>query len=177
MDKAQRVKTLIESGRFQEADRSWLEQVPEDRLSTLEAAPSNPDPKPAPASAPVAAAAEPPQAPQPVSQGVSPMTAEQYISQAPPELQESLREGLRVQQARRNELITALKATGRCDYTDDQLTAMQTGELERLIKLAAVPPPPSFVGRLNLRSREESSSGVPPAPSLADSIRAARQRN
>lgn len=170
-DKAARIKTLIESGRFKETDRPWLEQIPDDRLEAIEATPPAAPVADPPAATVVAQAPAPPA----ITAGPTPVTAEQYISMAPPELQESLREGLRVQQARRAEVITALKATGRCDYTDTELGAMQTGSLERLLKLADVPEPPSFVGRLNTRRQEPE--GVPPPPSLADAIRVARERD
>jgi hypothetical protein len=171
MDKAQRVNALISGGRFLETDRTWLEQIPEDRLGALEAAPPA-APQNTENSAASTITTSNPAATATVSSTVA-LTAEQYIAQAPPELQESLREGLRVQQERRNQVLAALKATGRCDFSDAELTNMGTASLERLLKLADVVPPPSFVGRVNTRDRSKPE-GVPAPPDLGTAIRAAR---
>lgn len=184
MNVAQRIKALIESGRFKEEDRSWLEKVPEDRLSTLEQAaspqqPTTPAPQAPSTPAPSTPAPSVPSGPStpPAPSGMTTnaaMTAEQYINQAPTELQDSLREGLRVQQERRSQIITSLKGTGRCDFTDEQLAAMPTPQLERLLKLADAPAPVVYGGRLSSRTREEQ--GVPPPPNLTQIIQDKRKR-
>lgn len=174
MDKSQRVNALISGGKFLETDRTWLEQVPEERLSALESAPATaPAATPPAATVPAATTVAAAVAPVATTTTVAEVTAEEYISKAPKDIQESLREGLRVQQERRSGYIAALKATGRCAFTDAEMAAMPTDQLERLMKLAEVPEPPSFVGRLNTRTNK-GPEPVPAPPNLQEKIRANR---
>jgi hypothetical protein len=200
MDKAQRIKALIEksNGRYLETDRTWLESVPEDRLSALEAsAGAKEEPKPQnPPAPPLADPAQTPPVPPtmptnppippaqpttsaqqpPIQQGVTPQTAEQFISLAPAEIQESLREGLRASTERRNSVITALKSTNRCQFSDQELAGMSIQGLERLLALANVPPPTTFSMAGLPRATEQKPEGVPKPPSIIDEIRTARSK-
>ena len=74
-----------------------------------------------------------------------------------------LEDGMRTQEQRRTELITQLKASNRCDYTDDELKTMRIKDLERLAKLAAVP---SYAGQApaNLAAGGTNEDSVPEAP-------------
>ena len=60
-------------------------------------------------------------------------------------------------------MVRALKATGRCDYSDDELKSMSIGQIERLLKLADVPAPPTYEG-VPVPRAAASSKGTPPAP-------------
>jgi hypothetical protein len=155
MNKEAKIKALIDSGKFTEADRTWLNTVPDERLDALTPA------------APVAAASAP-------VAGASAETAEQFISAAPAHIQAELRDALRVSEVRRSAVITALKATGsRCSWTDAELAAKSTQELEKLAVLASAPaaaPTPvlDFSGRGTPRvsSRAAGDDEIEEAPSL-----------
>lgn len=87
------------------------------------------------------------------------LTVEQFISAAPAEIQAVLQEGMRVQTERRTAVVKALQETGRCQFTEDQLSAMTLENLEKLQTLASVP---TFQGQgvprviVNNASREEA---------------------
>jgi len=91
------------------------------------------------------------------------MSQAEYIAAAPPGIREMLEDGMRTQEQRRTELITQLKASNRCDYTDDELKTMRIKDLERLAKLAAVP---SYAGQApaNLAAGGTNEDSVPEAP-------------
>jgi hypothetical protein len=86
----------------------------------------------APAAPPVAASTP---APIPAAPQV-PQTLEQFIASAPENLKGELAEALRVQSARKDVLISTLRATNRCDFSDDELRQMSLTQLESFAKLA-----------------------------------------
>lgn len=166
----ERVSALIasEATAFDEHDRKWLEGMTEDQIAKLEpkettkaassAAPTAgvSDLKPAakPTAEPDEGAAKPPAAPK---------TAEQVIAEQPPELQEVLSEGLRLQSERKSALTKALRASQRCDFSDDQLAAKPLRELEVLAKLAGVDAPTPDYG-LRPAARKDDDARTPPPP-------------
>lgn len=197
MDKAARIKALIDGKKFQEADRSWLEAIPEDKLSVLEAAvtaatspqpPANPPAQPStppPANPP---AQPPPSTPPSTPPSSTPtgasektpeqkaeMTAEQFIANAPKEIQESLRDGLRANQERRAALLKTLKDSGRCQFSDDDLKNMATDQLQKLVTLSAQPVPEvSYVGAFTGPRDLADKKGVSAPPDQFAAIRASR---
>jgi hypothetical protein len=99
------------------------------------------------------------------------LTAAEYIAQAPAEVREVLQESLRLHAEKKASLITNLKATERCDYTEDELRAMSVRDLERLVKLASVPvtyAPPSAP-----RTNMVDDRWAPPPPQAFEIKRAA----
>lgn len=182
--KEERIKALLEHKKLglTDASRQALEAMPDETLTALEqAAALTTEPK---------AAATEPKAEQPKAEqqtqaapqaetkaaAQAPLTAEQFIAQAPVEIQESLREGMRAAAERRNGFIAALKASGRCKFTDEQLAAKSTTELEQLVELAgAAKPDVQVAGVLPRAAGSGDEKKAPPAPpSLIGSIRAAR---
>lgn len=93
-----------------------------------------------------------------------PMTTEKFLSQAPAEIRESLQEGLRLQAARREELIAGIKANKANAFGDDELKGMNMATLEKLAKLGNVH---SYEGRAGGNSPEikgnDSSERFTPA--------------
>jgi hypothetical protein len=162
MNKAERINALVKSGRFSESDKTWLETVPEDRLSALEATPVVAEP---------AKVVEPVKDPAPVV-GASAQTREQFLGGLAPDIRETIEEGLRLSESKRTAIITALVATKRCDYTEAELKNMSLSGLERLQKLADVPPPVDFSARVVAVST--STEAVPEPGDLVGAIRAAR---
>lgn len=167
MEKKEKVNSLITSGKFQETNRAFLESASDEILDSLMATPA-----PTAAAAPAAPAPAPAPAPVPAVgalAGASAQTMEQYIAAAPVHLQPSLRAAHQAQTAKRNQTIAALKGTGRCTFTDEQLASKTDQELEQLSALAAAPTVADFSGR-GLPSSTDSGDGVPEPPSLVTAI-------
>jgi hypothetical protein len=84
-------------------------------------------------------------------------------------MRDALREGYRMAQAKKTATIAALKGTGRCMFSDDELNAMSQQELDRLTTLAQASQPAQvvdFSGRA--LPRTSANAGVPKPPSLVD---------
>jgi Uncharacterized protein conserved in bacteria (DUF2213) len=204
--KAERIQALIAGGKFKDADKTWLEQIPEDRLEALEQPAANQPAANQPAVNQPAAnqpAANQPPANQPAAnqppanqpagtqetgtqqvaaqaQPAKPVSMEEYLKTAPPELKEVLQENLRVAAERKTAAITALKTCGRCDYTEDELKAMSIKDLERLVKLTGATSTSNvdFSGRglPVTASNNDDANTVPPPPDLYGEIRAAAKK-
>jgi hypothetical protein len=93
----------------------------------------------------------------------TPVTLAAFLETAPAEVRDVLNESVRVHSERKTTTIKALKDTGRCDFTDDQLKAMSLQQLESLNKLAAVP---SYEGAAGNQPavHSQSESGYIEAP-------------
>lgn len=63
-------------------------------------------------------------------------TFEEILATAAPAVRDSITEGMRVASDRKAATIKALKDTGRCDMSDEQLGAKTQAELDTLVKLA-----------------------------------------
>lgn len=184
MNKDVLVHALIGSGKFTDSQRTYLSALDEKVLESLMAAPT-PSQPPAPAqpTAPSPSPA-PPAPPTPPAQpthggaqsGASTQTMEQYIAAAPAHLQPSLRAAAASQQAKRTATIIALKATGRCTFTDEQLATKTDQELEQLAALAAAPVAADFSGR-GLPTGTASDGDVPEPPSLIAAIQSRRSKS
>ncbi len=68
----------------------------------------------------------------------APISAEAYLETAPPELQELLGEGLRMQKAHRKDLISAIRMNKSSGFSEEELGGFKTEILEKL--MAAVAP-------------------------------------
>lgn len=122
---------------------------------------------------PVAPAAEPTPVAQPTAAATPRvLTAQEYIEQAPPGVREMLEEGMRAQTNKKNELITKIKACGRCAWSDAELAVMSIPSLEKLAKLAEVPshagmaPAGATFGSNGARITDNIDDGPVPAPIL-----------
>ena len=74
-----------------------------------------------------------------------PITAEQYVNNAPPEIQEVLKEGQRLQAKNRANLISKITANKLNTLSQNQLNAMDMLQLEAIAKLAT--PPADYTGQ------------------------------
>jgi hypothetical protein len=132
MNKAERIAALIAAGTYKDSDKPWLEAMPEaaiETLATTQEKAAAGQPVSAPVSTPPSAAGEV-------------RTAQQFFDTiGDPQLKESMMESHRHLQERRSAIITSLKATGRCNYTEAELGAMSTQSLQNLASLASVPTP------------------------------------
>ncbi len=93
----------------------------------------------------------------------APLTAQEYISNAPPEIQEVLAAGLSAHNSRKASLITNIKASKRCDFDDDELSAMSVTSLEKMAKLSKVPV---YTGNAPTVNEAPESNMAPPAPNV-----------
>jgi len=105
------------------------------------------------------------------------LSAAEYIAAAPPELQEVLNSGLRLHANQKAAAIKALKDSGRCKFTDNQLGAMDLTMLENLVDLAKVP---TYEGRqtevtANGGALNADENRVPQPPKLLDLLRGGKQ--
>ncbi len=130
------VNALIanEGTQFTEDNREWLSTLEEDLLSQMSPAPS-PEP-----SAEELAAAE---ALRDNANGDgnddgddAPVNTEDYIAAAPPAIQSLLNAGIKLHNARKNALVTALVGNARCKFTEAQLNSKEVEELENMAALA-----------------------------------------
>jgi hypothetical protein len=105
-----------------------------------------------------------------------PVTLESFLANAPAEIRETLQRGVQMQAAQKLQLITALKATGRCKFNDQQLNGMDITMLESLVDLAhpgndysGVAPAGSsqmMQQAANLTVNEGDQAFAPPPPRL-----------
>ena len=80
-------------------------------------------------------------------------TVEEFIGQAPAEMQDVLRSGLTAHQNQKNGLIDVIVANASNKFTKEQLNAMPLGQLEAIAALAKVPAP----------AAPATNQGTPPA--------------
>lgn len=147
--KAQMIALLLANsgGVWTDADKPWLEAQTEERLTQLtknmkaEEKEDKKDPAtpPAPEPKPVANKAEEPKAPAPVS-------AEQYIANAPPEIRDMLATGLRTHEQEKNKLVAVITANAKNIFTADQLNAKSLEELKAIAQLAQNEAPKPALG-------------------------------
>lgn len=128
--------------------------------------------------APVAAVVTPEVAPKVAAavEAPKPVTFAEVLATADADTRESINEGLRVGREKKAATIKALKDTGRCDMTDEQLNASSQASLDQLVKLAGsnVRAAIDFAGQGTPRVEASANQGAPEAPDLGAAIRAAQ---
>jgi hypothetical protein len=130
--------------RYTDEDRAWLEGLDEKVLDKLEPIEAGPAPKDKPTKAPQGAEGASDKDPEgsgdkPDEEPKTPVSPEQYVAKAPPEVQEVLNAGLSLQREQRDGLVKALAANKSCEFTEDELRAMKMDVLKRVARLAQVP--------------------------------------
>ena len=98
-----------------------------------------------------------------------PLTINQYLDQAPPEVRQVLESGLRMHQQRTDALVAQITANSANEFTEDELRAMDMKTLERTSKLAGsnVPAPAAnnYVGQSAPRTHtQRPASNFAPKP-------------
>ncbi len=128
-----------EASQFTEEDRDWLETLEDAQLTKLapvvntEGDASSGDASDAEDDAGGGANLRPVGGDDEANISVS---TEDYIANAPEEVQQILNSGLSMHRARKNALVTALVDNSRCKFTKEQLESKQVDELENLAALA-----------------------------------------
>lgn len=130
MDKKAFVQGLIdnEATKYTADDEEWLLTLEEGQLQKLEpneAAPTSPvEDNPGDTGNP---------------DGNDPQTVESFLSQAPEDIRAVLNSGLTMRTQRRKAHIKALTDSGRCNFTEAELSAFSDTALDNIVALANVP--------------------------------------
>lgn len=106
--------------------------------------------------------------PKPEEEG-TPMTAEQYIENAPGSVKSFLQRAVDREAAIKAKAVEGLLANTRCTFTKDELDAKELGELEQLARLAQVPVDFSGQGGGELKNPvtlEDDKNKVPDMPKV-----------
>lgn len=147
MTKKEIVDGLIANGGWKETDREWLTGQSDEHLTKM--IPPKP-PVPVPAPAPTGNAALPTViTPVPIVTNTpaptgNAMSVDQYVQNAPPEVQDMLRNGLILLNQERAVLIQKITSNQQNKFTPEFLQTKGTPELQMLAALAA--PPPNYAG-------------------------------
>jgi hypothetical protein len=99
-------------------------------------------------------------------------TFDELLATADPSTRAAINEGKRLGDAKRESTIKALKGTGRCKHTDEQLKALSQDELDNLMALADVKVV-DFGGQGAVKDLSAAKE-VPASQDLGEAIRAAR---
>lgn len=102
----------------------------------------------------------------------APKNAEEFIANAPAEIQEVLRDGLRIQREEKESCIKTIKANKKNKFTDAQLNAKSLDELETIVALIEVESSiPNYTGQggtpvanTGADGRRTDGKGIPKVP-------------
>jgi hypothetical protein len=148
MNKEEVVRKLIDNEHtpFDDGDREWLMSMTDEQLAKLcpcanEQQNDNgdggqggdPEPKPDPSGGGTAQNAAD------TSDGddtAKPVTVDEYIANAPPEVADVLRQAIADHRQKKAQLVQSLLSNKRCRFTQEQLEAKSVSELEQLVELA-----------------------------------------
>ncbi len=166
MNKEELVSALIANAasQFTDDDREWLMSLEEPQLSRM---------------APVTAEEVFPEVQPPTKEAVTepvvetpvvevtepPISTEDYIADAPEEVQAVLNEGLKMHRARKDQIVGALVANSRCKFSQEDLNAKSLTELENIASLAI---DITFVGSAPVLSIQSEDDAIPEPPQLFD---------
>ena len=169
MDKEQTVNELIanKATKFTDENKTWLMSLEEEQLETLlpaETAPAEDEKKNTPAPAPAnTPEVDPDKTEDPDPNGEEPVTLKSYIGDAPPEIQELLTQGVKLQVAQSVKLIKAITTNKHCSFTEDELKDKTLDELTKLAALSGVDSYEGAAPRGTLQENEDADA-APEAP-------------
>jgi len=180
MDKVKEYVTGLianERTQFCEDDRDWLEKMEMAQLEKL--APKDPPEKPAVNTIEGKPDVKPDQKPDEkpdekpdqkptvnADEKKKPLTADEYVAEAPDEIKEVLSRSLKRDREVKAEVIKGLIANKRNKFTEDQLKAKGLDELEALASLAQVEVDYTGKGGPPVDNVTEGSSEAPPMPEM-----------
>ncbi|KKK92747.1 hypothetical protein LCGC14_2699820 [marine sediment metagenome] len=163
MNKEELVNGLIanEATQFTDDDKEWLNGLDEERLKKM-APPVIVDAEADAEAERIAAEAETARLAALESSGdTPPVTTEDYIANAPEEVQQVLNSGLQMHRSRKEALVAAIKANARNTFSEEQLQAKPLTELE---SIAALSTDVSFEGGGANISTLRANQDETPAP-------------
>jgi hypothetical protein len=155
---------------FTAADEAFLVTASETQIAALEALAAEPTVREVEkvvekvVEKPVAAAA--------------PKTVDEALALMPEGIRESVKAGMAVAENKKTATIAALKASGRCDLTDDAMKAMSQSQLDQLAKLGQVTVAAAvdYSGQGAPRAQASDSKEAPAPPDMAAAIKANQGR-
>lgn len=170
MTKTARAKALIENARspFVAADQTYLEGLTDERLTELETHAAEPQPA-APAAAtteqPAAAPAQPEAQPAPAAAAAEPkeLSEAEWLKTAPPSVRALVEDAKAKDAATRTALVASLKDAQE-QYTEAELNAMSTSELEKLDGLVSALAGTDKAADYSGRAWPRSASANEPKP-------------
>jgi len=171
--KEEMVTALIscERTKFTDEDKEWLTELSECQLEKLEVAevkapekkPDEEPPKPVDNAPP-----EPNSNPADPTDGGKPVTLEEYVAKAPPEMQEVLNRSIARDAAVKNTLVKALLANDRNKFAEDKLRSMTIEDLEGMTELGNVEV--DYAGQAPGVQTHEDDNEIPAAPLVWDNL-------
>lgn len=159
MDKTKLVNDIIsnEQVQFNEDDREYLESQ---EIETLEKFIPKQIKKEE-----IVSNEQKPEKKEEVKTNEKPVTAEEYVNNAPPEIQEYLQSGLDMQKAEKARLKNIITANEQNEFTEEQLDAMKIGQLRSIAKLAVNKKEvnnPNYGGNLDVVDNTQEDIGELP---------------
>lgn len=151
---------------FAEEDRAALEAMPDATLEKLNKSMADKKAKKEDEPKEPAANAETPAADEPKEPAVNKAapTLDEYLASAPAEIKGVLNEGMRMQKARKDELVKGLLANSRNGFTEAELRAQEIPQLEKLAKLADLPSYEGRSGGTQISTNSADENAAPRAP-------------
>ena len=146
MNREEVIAKLIANGQFEEADKSFLEGLTDERLSKFAAPVQNttetPETGAKAADTPASGPAPDTKPEKPVENkdktSQVPVTAEDFLKTAPPDVRAVLEASVALRNNKRASLIEGLVANARCRFPKESLERMSDHDLENLATLAQV---------------------------------------
>lgn len=159
MNKKEVIDALITNSatQFEESDRVALEAMSEDMLDKVNKSAAKEVTKEAPKETTANTVVQPIVEP---TANAKVATVEEFLASAPVEMRSVLTEGIRMQKARKDQLVTDIVANKRNAFSDVELRAMEIPQLEKLAKLADLP---SYEGRSPSVTANSSADNAVPA--------------
>jgi hypothetical protein len=154
---------------YSEDDRQWLSELPVERLNKLSpvanssaaaegAEAETQEEKDAKAAADAKTAEDAKLAANAAA------TPEDFIKNAPAEMQDVLNEGLRMHRSEKETIVKELVKHDRNSFTEKELKAMELSQLRKLSKLAKTPSYEGRAGAGAVKANSGDSEAIPPAP-------------
>lgn len=153
-----------EATKFNEDDRKWLESQNDDRLDSLfPVANSEGDEKLKENDKLETNEALEDKGSDDADVTANSQTAEEFIADAPAEMQEVLSDGLRMQREEKTKLVTELVANKRCTFDEDELKDMKIAQLKKLAQLGNTPSYEGQTGNAEITANQ-GDDNISPAP-------------
>ncbi len=170
MTVAERVDALIgnERTKFTDKSKDWLLTLSEDQLTSMEPTEVTEETPTGETQITVSTQVAPVETKTVVELTATTeeteVTPEKFLEQAPPEMREVLAEGLKMHRQRKDAIVKGLIANSRCEFSEDDLNAMDLVALERLAKLSNMPNFAGQGGGTTVTTNEESDDQAPAPP-------------
>jgi hypothetical protein len=145
---------------YSEDDRQWLSELPVERLNKLSPVANGS----ASAEGAEDEAQDEVDAEKEKLAANAAVTPEDFIKNAPAEMQDVLQEGLRMHRAEKDKIVKELVANKRCSFTEKELKAMEVAQLRKLAALGNLPSYEGQGGGNAIVKANSNKDAIPAAP-------------